>query len=56
MLKFINGLYLYNTGWRMNYMLILQCEEKNQSDQTLFLYEEPDPSDPKTPRSAFLYK
>ena len=53
-LKFIKGKHLYNNSWRMNYMLILQCEEKNQSDRnSVFLHEEPDPSDPKTPRDAF---
>ena len=41
----INGKHLYNTGWRMNYMLILQCEEKKQVTGTLFLYKEPEPSD-----------
>ncbi|RVW76543.1 hypothetical protein CK203_064335 [Vitis vinifera] len=30
--------------------------EKIQVTGALFLHEEPDPSDPKTPRSAFLYK
>ena len=44
---------MYNADWRMNYMLILQCEEKTQVTGALFLHEEPDPSDPETPRDAF---
>ena len=52
----IKGKHLYQTGSGNNYMLNPQCEEKIQVTGTLFLHEEPHPSDPKTPRNAFLYK
>ena len=52
----IKGNHLYNTGLGNNYMLNPQREEKTQVTRALFLHEEPDPSDPKTLRNAFLSK
>ena len=52
----IKGKHLYHTGSGNNYMLNPQREEKTQVTEALFLHEELDPSDPKTPRNAFLSK
>ena len=52
----IKGKHLYHTGSRNNYLLNPQRKEKAQVTGALFLHEELDPSDPKTPRNAFLYK
>ena len=56
MFESIKGKHLYHIGLGNNYMLNPQCEEKTQVTGALFLYEELDPNDPKTPRNAFLYK
>ena len=48
--------HLYHTDSGNNYMLNPQREEKTQVTGALFLHEEPDPSDPKTPRNVFLSK
>ena len=50
----INGKHLYNTGWRRNYMLKPQCEEKKQVTGTPFLYKEPEPSDLKLQETLFF--
>ena len=49
----IKGKHLYHTGLGNNY---IQREENTQVTGALFLHEESNPSDPKTPRDAFLYK
>ena len=52
----IKGKHLYHTGSGNNYMLNPQYEEKIQVTETPFLYKEPEPSDPTTPRNTFLSK
>ena len=49
----IKGKHLYHTGLGNNY---IQHEEKTQVTGALFLHEESNPSDPKTPRNVFLSK
>ena len=46
--------HLYHTGSGNNYMLNPQCEEKKQVTETLFLYQEPEPSNLKLQETLFF--
>ena len=46
--------HLYHTDSGNNYMLNPQCEEKKQVTKTLFLYQEPEPSDLKLQETLFF--
>ena len=50
----IKGKHLYHTGSGNNYMLNPLCEEKKQVTETLFLYEEFEPSDLKLQETLFF--
>ena len=46
--------HLYHTDSGNNYMLNPQCEEKKQVTKTLFLYQEPKPSNLKLQETLFV--
>ena len=50
----IKGKHLYHTDSGNNYMLNPKCEEKIQVIETLFLYDEPEPSDLKLQEALFF--